>query len=82
MLALKCNQNALRAISIYNLWWLGVLGGREGGGVVQGQGGERCTRNIGHRMNIVMRQHIYDYWQRIRNKLVANDRRMQIPRLE
>lgn len=75
MLALKCNQNALRAISIYNLWWLG-------GQAARWRGWRECTRNIGHRMNIVMRQHIYDYWQRIRIKLVANDRRMQIPRLE
>lgn len=77
MLALKCNQNALRAISIYNLWWLGGQARREQGGF-----GGWCTRNIGHRMNIVMRQHIYDYWQRICIKLVANDRRMQIPRSE
>lgn len=32
MLALKCNQNALRAISIYNLWWLGGQQRGEGRG--------------------------------------------------
>lgn len=49
MLALKCNQTALRAISIYNLQlqqqqWVEVCSGAWQGG----------TRNIGHKMDTLL----------------------------
>lgn len=65
MLALKCNQTALRAISIYNLQlqlqqWVEVCSGAW----------THCY---------ACHPHIWYICEQIRIKLVANDRRMQMP---